>query len=160
MLKCKSSLSIVQWTNFCAFASAFVRRSEWRNKLISEAFKIPFAIIASQKLMPDSNEMGCKRGKSPKTQSKKRMCHLNTQNRVEQKTNEKVKNAKPDCFQDWRRDMMIECRLISTTLCGKINVLVSFFSWVRMDFWRKRAEKCNKLILINDLLRKGSLEKP
>ena len=58
---------------------------------------MPFAIIASRELMSVSRmELDAKEGNLQKTQ--KKMCHLNTQNRVEQKTNEKVKNAKTRLF--------------------------------------------------------------
>lgn len=51
------SLSIVQWTNLLASE----RNEDWRNKLKlkSEAFKMPFAIIASRIFFHQSVNVGC-----------------------------------------------------------------------------------------------------
>lgn len=122
--------------------------------------KMPFAIIASpRKFMSICESLLCAEGKwkfcacriSPKIAGRnKKIRH------------KKSTNAKSDCFEDWRRDRMIECRLNSTTLCGKTNVRAFLFSG-RMDGLKTHKnyarEMYQSLTLINGLSGETSVHK-
>lgn len=105
------SLSTVQRMDkflwLCAFCEDMRKtKGERENKLKTGAFNMPFAIIASQNCF-SVFEMRNFRGKSPKQLPQQKMCHLKHKI-VQQKSEGKKLKA---TFEDWRRDMMIECRL-------------------------------------------------
>lgn len=144
--ECKLFSFARQWANV-----------HWKtDRLEIWGIKMPFAIIASpRKFMSICESLFCR------AEGKWKLCAC----RIFAGRNKKIRhkkstNAKSDCFEDWRRDRMIECRLNSTTLCGKTTVRAFLFS-ARMD-WRHKndaREMYQSLTLINGLSGGTSVQK-
>lgn len=117
-------------------ANCFRSLGSWANvhwkteRLEIWGIKMPFAIIASPENLCQFASLFCV------AEGKWKFCACRISPKIAGR-NKKIRhkkstNAKSDCFEDWRRDRMIECRLNSTTLCGKTNVRAFLFS-ARMD---------------------------